>query len=168
MELEESGMVFHLQEDRTCLLETTRFYQRNSKYGISAVEFITWYTFRNKECLTFVEAKSSAPSLLAEKESKSLEAYLSALARKYEHSLEMLYAAIHGRIATLGFRKPLAQAAVHPQDVLLLLIVKGYPDESCKNLQDVLQKELRNLRHIWAARIIVLNEERARAYRLIV
>ena len=165
----ESEMEFELQEDRSCNLERSLLYQSLNRHAVSAVECVGVYELRGKERITLIEARKSAPNPCRLGNMENLDEYMGNLRRKYEHSIQICYAALHGRVQNeLLMGNKLVQALKCPQKILFLLIVKNLKDEWCKDIQDALQKELQHLRHIWHADVLVVNEMLARKYRLIV
>lgn len=165
----ESEMEFELQEDRSCNLERSLLYQSLNRHAVSAVECVVVYDFHGKERITLIEARKSAPNPCRSGNMENLDKYIGNLRRKYEHSIQICYAALHGRVQNgLPMGNKLVQALKCPQKILFLLIVKTLKDEWCKDIQDALQKELQHLRHIWQANVVVINETLAKRYRLIV
>lgn len=165
----ESGMEFELQEDKSCNLERSVLYQSLNRYAVSSVECAAVYKFRGEEHIVFLEAKKTAPNPRQPKNMESLHEYMGDLRKKYEHSIQICYAALHGLARDeLLLGNKLAQALKCPQKIVFLLIVKNLKDEWCKDIQEVLWKELQHLRHIWQAEVRVVNEMLARKYRLIV
>lgn len=165
----ESDMKFKLSEDICCNLERSALYQSLNRYAVSSVECVAVYNFHGKEYIVFIEAKKTAPNPRHPKNMENLHEYMGNLRKKYEHSIQICYAALHwpGR-GELLLGDTLQQALHCPQKVMFLLIVKNLQDEWCKDIQDVLWKELQHLRHIWQAEVRVVNEMLARKYRLIV
>jgi hypothetical protein len=165
----ESDMAFAFEEDKTCNLERSLRYQALKQYAVSSVECVTLYQFRGEEHIVFIEAKKSAPNPNHVENHERLGEYMNGLKEKYEHSIHLCYSALHGidqERLEIGGR--LLNALNCPRKIMFLLIVKRLEDKWCQEIQAVLQKELKHLRHIWQANVLVINEALAKKYHIVV
>lgn len=165
----ESDMAFELHENRTCHLEKSPRYQAINRHAVSSVECVTLHERRGEEHILFIEAKKGAPNPSGTESDMALDVYMSSLKAKYEHSIQMCYAALHGidqELLEIGNK--LIEALNHPRKMIFLLIVKRLEDQWCQELQKVLQEELKHLCHIWQADVLVINEALAKRYHIVV
>lgn len=165
----ESCMAFALPEDTCCHLEKSEIYQHLTRHAVSSVECVALHHLRGKERILFIEAKKSAPNPSNPASEATVRTYMESLKKKYEHSIQLCYAALHGRMQPeLPIGRALLQALKKPQEIVFLLVAKDLRKEWCVQIQDILQRELKHLRHIWQAKVLVIDAPLAVKYRLIV
>ena len=157
--------------------ETDLFHIEESKIykdlgsGIKTVEFILKY---DENSIVFLEAKKSCPNAANRNESKEkeqkFEEYYSSVTKKFLASLQIYLALILGKFQNLEEVGDNLKQINNMKDIQLKFILV------IKNAEDItwlagplaeLKARLLQIRKIWDVKIVVLNKELAREYKLI-
>lgn len=163
MQIIESGMIFgNYSPDRIFKIENS-YLHKCAGSGIRSVEFIL---LKGTKKVFFIEAKSSSP-----KSDTSLEKYqefLDEIANKFIHSFEILCAWYLGRMNDNGeIGTKLKTVSTIEADFIFVLVIRGHKKEWLLPLQEELNQKLHYHNSIWKSRVIVLNDEMAKKYNLI-
>lgn len=158
----ESGMQFSFPEDTAFHIEKSDVYAQVYSYGVGSVECL--FLWKNRT-ICLLEAKSTAPNPQNSKEKFSK--FLASVANKYRHSMQLCYAMQCGIWPMEQAGEMLVACMMSAPKFLFLLIVKNHEKEWCNGLQESLRKVLRPEMKIWQAELIVLNEDMARAKRIV-
>ena len=155
LKIRESGMLFHLPEAKTFLIEKSDTYRKVNTRGVSTVEFIT---MGPRQDVIFVEAKTSAPD---EEDGEHMHEFVKSIGKKFVHSLEVCYALLTQALPYTEptFPDPLRAALNQKPAIKLILIVNKLSRAHCVSLQDALRLYLRAEMRIWHMNIVVLNKE---------
>ncbi|WP_462392773.1 hypothetical protein [Mitsuokella multacida] len=155
LKIHESGMWFHLSEDKTFPIEKSDTYRKVNTRSVSTVEFIT---MGPKQDIIFVEAKTNAPDT---ENGEGIGEFVERIGKKFVHSLEVCYALLTKALPDAEPSFPdLLQAALKRRPAIkLILIVNRLSRAHCVTLQDALRLQLRAEMRIWQMNVIVLNKE---------
>ncbi|KFL34034.1 MULTISPECIES: hypothetical protein [unclassified Sulfurospirillum] len=159
----ESGVTFGaFKQDNVFLIEKV-LTDLDYGDGINKVEFILKHKTGTSSVI-FLEAKSSIP--------KESDGFFEEIRRKMIHSLTLWVSTICGRHSSL--KNSLAKNLKSKEDLLLpiklILVIPKLPDELLEQISQKFKKSLEIERKIWDinySHIMVLNESRARKYKLI-
>ena len=131
--------------------------------GINKVEFILKHKSNNPSVL-LVEAKSSIP--------RESDGFFEEIKLKMIHSLSIWFSTICGRHTSL--KSSLVRNLKNTEDlalpIKLILVIPKLPDQLLEQISQKFKKSMEVERKIWNidyAHILVLNESRARKYKLI-
>ena len=164
IQIRESGMIFGNYE-QPCLyrIENSKLHKELGD-GIKSVEFIL---LRDANKIFFIEAKSSSPK--AETNAVRYHEFIDEIADKFIHSFNMFSAWKVGRLDDAGEAGDKLQA-VRMKDIstIFILVIRGHRREWLLPLQEELNRKLRCQRSIWKSRVIVMNDEIAKQYHLII
>ena len=168
MVIKESGMTFGDYPPETVFyIEKSAFYQDMGN-GVLTVEFILNRTSKlpnETPQLLFVEAKSSSPK---PGNRMNFEPFIDKISSKFIHSLEMFAAlSMKNRDEHRELPKMIAEADYGKYEFVLVLVIKGHEKEWLSPIVDGLNRQLIPQKHIWKCRVVVLNDEMARARKLI-
>ena len=171
MDFEESGMSFSFPEESFFYLEKSYVYQSLNPFGVSSVEGILLKEINKKIAVVFIEAKSTTPNMTDADNFMDQESFLKDVGDKFNHSLHICYAMLHGRYDNIQGAQvasdKVCKALHKPEKIVFLLIVRKYEDDWCSTMRDALRMKLKPLVKIWDADVMVLNEKMARKYKLI-
>ena len=166
-EINESGMVFPVNEESTFLIEQSDLFQRMNH--IRTVEFIT---LTPKDDLLFVEAKTSFPN--AENKEASIlnnekyEAYFKELTEKFSDSLNVYITAALNRTSDSSIGSTIkAKKEYKSTKIKFILVVKNAKEEWLPLPKAELEERLLKMRVIWDVDIVVLNEDMARKIKMV-
>jgi hypothetical protein len=165
----ESGMDFSFADEESFYIEKCGIYERQLRNnGISSVECIVLH--HKKIC--FIEAKSSAPSPDGEKGMPRFDEFLDEIRMKMEHSVQLCCAILHGvqpmdKAEKYKIGSELRKSMNGEPHIRFLLIVRKHKREWCMLLQEALRNKMTATVHLWKADVVVLNEEKAKEYKLI-
>ena len=131
--------------------------------GVKKVEFIVKMQDKGNS-IALVEAKSSIP--------RNSKDFFEEIKLKMAHSLTVWFACVCGRHSGLATKLPinLNKICNLASPLKLILVVPTAPDDMLPGLSDSFRKALRVERALWDigySDILVLNESKARTYRLI-
>lgn len=153
MLIDESGMTITCPDEDGFYLESCSAYQKICNHNVAAVEcVIRW----KKDRVFFIEAKTTAP----DKDSQEkLNDYVKRIAAKYENSIAMCYAMLHGILAfdskyPIGNR--LKECLLNSPKIRFMLIVRNIDEVNCPLLAYMLNKELRPTLKIWGAEAVIV------------
>lgn len=150
----ESGDVFEIER----ILTSIKFGD-----GVSKIEFIVRMQDTGGS-IALVEAKSSIP--------RGSKDFFEEIKLKMAHSLTIWFASVCGRHSNLAPLLPsnLNNASNLILPLKLILVIPTVPDDMLSGFSDVFRKTLQVERALWGighSDIFVLNESRAKRYRLI-
>lgn len=163
LKIHESGMWFHLSEDKTFPIEKSDTYRKVNTRSVSTVEFIT---MGPKQDIIFVEAKTNAPDT---ENGEGIGEFVERIGKKFVHSLEVCYALLTKALPDEEplFSDPLQEAFKQQPRIKLILIVKNLKDDHRAPLGELLRKQLRAEMRIWNMNILVFNKESAVAHNFV-
>ncbi len=163
VQIKESGMIFGKYEPQ-CLyqIENSKLH-KGLGTGIKSVEFIL---LRDTNKIFFIEAKSSSPK--AETNAVRYHEFIDEITDKFIHSFNMFSAWKAERLDDAGEAGEKLQA-VRMKDIstIFILVIRGHRREWLLPLQEELNRKLRYQRKIWRSSVIVMNDEIAKQYHLI-
>jgi hypothetical protein len=168
--IEESGMVFGpFPEGRCFEIEKSRLYARIQN-GVKMVEFLVVRSGSlNPLVVWVVEAKKIAPH---PGNHEDFKVFLEDMNAKFTNALGLSMALSLNRFPEYNDELPVLFNDLHEAnaDVRFILVVKEHESPWLPQLQDALAAKLRPLRKTWGFRTdaLVLNEERARSWNLII
>lgn len=154
MKIEESGMKFFVDEDKTFFIEQSDF-AKNLK-GYSKVEFVAFQDGR----IHFVEAKSTVVQNADE---------LGAIARKFIQSMEIVLALV---LRYKGESLPTAvrDISFSNMELSFSLVIRKCDRQTACSISDAIHKALSSFCKCWNIKqknVKVFNEELARMHRVI-
>ncbi len=162
--IEESGMAFGpFQEENVFYVEKSELYKKlGSKVKIG--EFI----LKRGNKLLFVEAKSTAPNPNSDTGEDFYE-YIDDISKKLRNSLELFLSANHEiqidknqeAVKLIEFDK------FNKMALQFILVIRKHDKEWLQPVRDALDSYLIAQRKIWNIKIVVLNPELAKKYKLI-
>ena len=165
----ESNMTFGPYPEGKCFyIEKWGYYQKKIQQNNSTVEFILLKKYKQHESLAFVEAKSSAP-----KDRTELLSYCKKIRRKFHTSLDLFLSAsrgMHGKEQQKAFSQDFVQLDFSKTSIHFVLIIKGFKKEWALPLNNMLNRELKDLLRLFGpgnTLVKVLTEDMARKYRYI-
>lgn len=159
----ESGVVFEEFISENILLIEKILTDLNYGHGINKVEFILKQESQ-KSTVLFVEAKSSIP--------REFDSFFKEINLKMIHSLTIWFSAICGRHSLLqsSLAKNLSTIDNLALPIKLVLVIPTLPDQLLEQISQKFKKSLEIERKIWNigySDILVLNESRAKKYKLV-
>jgi len=160
----ESGMAFITDEDKTFYIESGAVYQRLCSHGVAAVEFIK---ILSKGRLVFIEAKTT---VVNKANHEGLEAFIRQIEKKFHDSVEICYAILHDAQKDEKHEVPASMTAFlqHSPRFIFVVVVKNIRDDDCTALRDLLAHRCNDLMKIWGSdSMLVLNERMARKKNII-
>lgn len=160
----ESKMVFGPFEDNMVFeIEKSNLHQHIGD-NVKTVEFI----LRTKsETLSFVEAKSSSPRPSLEN-TANFQTFIDEITQKFLHSFDLYYSAVWGRHKDFSDLTESFSKLDHADIVFnFVLVIKGHKIEWLPPVKVALEKALIAHGKIWNSRIVVLNDELAKQYKLV-
>ena len=153
VEFEESGMEFSFPDERCFHIEKSKEYRKLGARGIRTVECIYC---SNRRYVFFIEAKSSAP-----RDNEGLKEYLDRLYEKNLHSILMLTKRIFD-MEKAGIGNELWEKLRNKPVFRFVLIIKGFREDWCMDIQEVFRDKMKNVLRIYDADVLVINDEAAR------
>lgn len=159
----ESGVVFGEFVSENILLIEKILTDLNYGHGINKVEFILKQESQ-KSTVLFVEAKSSMP--------RESDSFFKEINLKMIHSLTIWFSTICGRHSLLesSLAKNLSTIDNLALPIKLVLVIPTLPDKLLEQISQKFKKSMAVERKMWGidySHIIVLNESRARKYKLV-
>ncbi|MBS5607641.1 hypothetical protein DWX10_28710 [Clostridium sp. AF18-27] len=131
---------------------------------VRSVEFIL---LKGKNGLWFIEAKSSSPK--SETSWDRYQEFIGEITEKFIHSFNMLCAWYLGRLSDYDeIGTDLKAITGKMADFVFVLVIRGHKMEWLLPLQEELRQKLKYHNSIWNSKIIVMNDEIAREYHLII
>lgn len=129
--------------------------------SISSVEFIRFVNGK----LCFIEAKSSFPNVDNPEKKEDVNKNTDRILKKYIDSLQMLLSVLnHVNTAEL----PDDITIERLKNLIFVLVIRDYPKQECNKIMLRFQKQLNcSIRQIWKPKILVINEEIAKQYKLV-
>lgn len=169
MIIQESGMVFPVEEDNTFIIEKSGSVL---KRDLKSVEYVERRKWGNKVTLRFLEAKSSSPNATNKDD---YDKYISEIREKFQNSISIMFSSLSGRKGMEDVYNELPQGIntlkVKTIDECgLCLVVKNSKEEWLVPVMESLKKELKSIMRCWNIpdkNLKVLNEEDARAQKII-
>lgn len=170
MIISESEMNFgKFEESKLFYIETSKVYKELGS-EIKTVEFI----LKRNNSIVFLEAKKTCPNVANRYESKEkyekFEKYYSSVVEKFISSLQVYLATILKNdkdISDVG-EELRSVNNIRDNQLKFILVLKTAKDESwLAGPLAELKNRLLNIRKIWNVKVIVLNEELAKEYKLI-
>lgn len=164
MRILESEMLFgDFSPDRVFKIEDSKLHNQLGD-GVKTVEFVL---LNGKDKFFFVEAKSSSPRL--DNSPPKYQEFLNEITEKFVHSFNMLCACFWGRLSDNGEMGADLKAVTYVEaKFVFILVIRGHKKEWLTPLQAELNKKLRYHKSIWRSSVIVMNDEIAREYHLVV
>lgn len=169
--ISESEMNFgKFDESKLFYIEASKVYKELGT-GIKTVEFILKH---NDDSIIFLEAKKTCPNVANRYESvdkeQKFEDYYKSITEKFISSLQVYLATVLKKdrdISEVG--KDLQSADnIRDNEMKFVLVVKNAKNESwLAGPLAELKNRLLQVRKIWSVKVIVLNEELAKEYKLI-
>ncbi len=161
----ESNMEFGPFEENAVI------YWENSKLvtsfgkGLKCVEFICL----KDNAFRLIEAKASAPNPNGIKGQQGFDEYIADISDKFAHTIELFFASYIKRYADKNGEIPVTflNQNVNSVKISAILVVKNADEKWLRGIQDALSAVLNLQRKIWGFDVAVLNEDKARAYKLI-
>lgn len=162
IQIEESGMLFEFEEQKVYKVENSVLHKGLGN-GVKTVEFIV--SLKEND-FAFVEAKSSSPRPTKENEEK-FDEFIRDIADKFVHSFNMFLSAFLHRKSDEAISQSLLSMDSQQASFKFILIIKGHQIEWLQPLNDAFEKYLLYHQKIWNTKIILLNEELAREFKLV-
>lgn len=169
--ISESEMNFgKFDESKLFYIEASKVYKELGT-GIKTVEFILKH---NDDSIIFLEAKKTCPNVANRYESvdkeQKFEDYYKSITEKFISSLQVYLATVLKKdrdISEVG--KDLQSADnIRDNEMKFVLVVKNAKNESwLEGPLAELKNRLLQVRKIWGVKVLVLNEELAKEYKLI-
>ena len=150
-------------ESKLFYIEASKVYKELGT-GIKTVEFILKH---NEDSIIFLEAKKTCPNVAKE---QKFEDYYKSITEKFISSLQVYLATVLKKdrdISEVG--KDLQSADnIRDNEMKFVLVVKNAKNESwLAGPLAELKNRLLQVRKIWGVKVLVLNEELAKEYKLI-
>lgn len=164
MQILESGMIFgDYRPERVYKIENSKMHNHVGT-GVRSVEFIL---LRGTDKIFFIEAKSSSPK--AETGWERYHQFLDEIVEKFVHSFQMLCAWYLGRVSDEGeIGTGLKAVTCVEARFVFILVIRGHKKEWLLPLQEELNQKMHYHNSIWRSSVIVMNDEIAREYHLII
>lgn len=164
MQIVESGMRFgDYRPEQVFRIENSQMHSHVGT-GVRSVEFIL---LRSTNKLLFVEAKSSSPK--AESGWERYQEFLNEITEKFVHSFNMFCAWYLGRLEDEGeIGTDLKTVTCNNAKFIFILVIKGHKKEWLLPLQEELNQKLLYHCSVWKSRVIVMNDDIAKKYHLII
>lgn len=164
MQISESGMNFgDYKPEHVFKIENSHLHT-SVGFGVKSVEFVL---LRGSDKIFYVEAKSSSPR--SETSWGRYQEFLDEITEKFVHSFDMLCAWRFGRLNDGGeISDDLRSVVCADAKFVFILVIHGHKREWLLPLQDELRKKLRYHYSIWKSTVIVMNEEIAKGYHLVI
>lgn len=162
--IHESSMKFGpIPDERLFYIEQSEVY-KNLGQGYRCAEFV-WLKDRR---LYVIEAKSSSPRPAVEENGVNLfNDYIQRIADKFNVSWQLFLAAYTGRQDRQDMGYMLQQCSLAEVSVTLILIIHGHKTEWLPPLQEALSRKMAKLSCIWRMQVAVINDQEARARKMI-
>ena len=163
--ISESGMVFgEYAEENVFQIEKSKLHDKIGN-GIKVVEFIL---INEPNKLNFIEARSSSPQP-REDNMERFDEFIGEITDKFIHSFNLYYSGIMKRnngydeISNKFFD-------INNSEVKFkfILVIKNHKKEWLAPLSEALKRQLIVHNTIWKSEVIVINEDMAREYKLII
>ena len=163
--ISESGMVFgEYAEENGFQIEKSKLHDKIGN-GIKVVEFIL---INEPNKLNFIEAKASSPQP-REDNMERFDEFIGEITDKFIHSFNLYYSGIMKRnngydeISNKFFD-------INNSEVKFkfILVIKNHKKEWLAPLSEALKRQLIVHNTIWKSEVIVINEDMAREYKLII
>lgn len=164
MFIQESGMNFGpFNKNEIFYIEKEPGYNKIFSDGVKTVEFIL-----NRKRLFFIEAKSTSPNVENNDSQQSVEQYVDEIIQKFNDSLHLFSSVCIGKNHTTDTPVQFFENDYSKKEFVLVLVVKDYYEDSIVELNTLFDKKAKALRKIWhMSNVVVLNEDRARKWRLV-
>lgn len=164
LQISESGMNFgNYKPEHVFKIENSHLH-KSVGFGVKSVEFVL---LRGSDKIFYVEAKSSSPR--SETSWERYQEFLDEITEKFVHSFDMLCAWRFGRLNDGGeISDDLRSVVCADAKFVFILVIHGHKREWLLPLQDELRKKLRYHYSIWKSTVIVMNEEIAKGYHLVI
>ena len=165
----ESEMTFGpYGEDQIFLIEESPQYKAINRDGVRCCEFL----LKRNQKIMFVEAKKSCPNHNAKEDSENnsirYNDYISEIAEKMRHSLDLYASVLLKRQPQDGVSKDLQKPDLSGHELILILVVKTAEKEWLDPYVDVFKEKLRPEMRLWNIKsFLVINEETARSKGLV-
>jgi hypothetical protein len=150
-------------------IETSRIYEELGS-GVKTVEFI----LKHNNNILFVEAKKSCPNAANKDESEEkkvkFEEFYSDVPEKFADSLQVFLACLTERysdMSEVGISL-VKQKTLKDMKLRFVLVITSAEVEWLAGPKAILEERLIKYRRIWDAQVVVLNQELAREYKLVV
>lgn len=164
MQILESGMKFgDYKQERVFKIENS-FLHRQAGLSVKSVEFVL---LNGKDKFFFIEAKSSSPKKGTN--NQRYQEFLAEITEKFIHSFDMLCAWYLKRVEDEGqIGEEFKNVTFSNAKFVFVLAIHGHKDSWLLPLQEELKLKLRYHTSIWKSQVVVMNEDIAKKYRLIV
>ncbi len=149
-------------ENNVFRIEQSNIYKNLGK-GIKTVEFIL---LKNEKKLLFIEAKSSSPRPSKESNER-FDVFLSEISDKFIHSFNLYLSAVLGRYNNHEVHSSFMEINNSSIEYIFILVIRGHKVEWLKPLEEALYKKTQHHNKIWKSRVVLMNEEIAKTYKLI-
>ncbi len=167
IEIEESGMVFPVEEDNTFIIEKCNgVLKRNLK----SVEYVEKRKWKNKVTLRFLEAKSTTPNATDKDKKEDYDKFISEIRDKFQNSISLMFSSLSKRKGMDDVYNELPTGLISLNirsidECGLYLVVKKSKTEWLIPVMESLKKELKPIMKCWNipdSNLKVINEEVAR------
>lgn len=164
VQINESNMIFgDFEEENVFQIEKSKIH-KNIGNGIKVVEFIL---VNNKKELSFIEAKSSSPRPVQGNVVRFNE-FIDEISDKFIHSFNLYYSAILKRNRNYEeLNENFINLDNSNIEFKFILVIKGHKIQWLMPLSDALKDKLAYHSTIWKSKVVVLNDEMAKEYKLI-
>jgi hypothetical protein len=162
--IKESGVSFGEFDPSNVFLIEDVLTKSNFGEGVKKVEFILKHRLKKNVSIVFLEARSSIP--------KEADDFFNEIKLKMVHCLTVFFTLVSGRHESLRNQLPQNLKGVETLQlpIKLLLVIPKIPDVKLEEINQKFKQMFRIEKIIWDidySHIIVMNEERARRYKLI-
>ncbi|MEE1260831.1 MAG: hypothetical protein U0K66_11695 [Paludibacteraceae bacterium] len=174
IDIEESGMIFPVEEDNTFLIEKSD--PVSKKRGLKSVEYVELRKWKSGSSLRFVEAKTTTPNFSNNENNnkEKLDEYIHDIREKFQNSISILFSSLSKRngLKDVFDNLPANIQSVNYKniDCVLWLVVKNSETEWLIPVLEILKSELKPMLKCWNIRdsnVKVVNEDTARENNLI-
>lgn len=165
--IEEPGLKFGpYEESDVYRIEKSKLLQSKRFQGIKITEFILRRQLKGMDTFSMIEAKSSSPY------SNDVEynEFIESIAQKFSNTLNIMCALHIGREHLKEEKVPefVKSDVIAGSNLQFILVINGHKSEALVPIKNSLEKRLKRLMKIYDIKVIVINENFARKYKLIV
>lgn len=164
LQIYESGMTFgSYRPEQVYKIENSQVHS----YVGTSVKSVEFVLLRGENKIFFIETKSSSPK--SETSWERYQEFIDEISEKFIHSFDMLCALYLGRLDDEGeMGEELKALSCSEADFIFVLVIRGHKTAWLLPLQEELNRKLRFHNSIWKSRVIVMNDEIAKDYHLII
>ena len=165
----ESEMTFGPYDEKHVFhIEESPQYTAINRDGVKCCEFL----LKKEQKILFVEAKKSCPNHNAREDSEynsmKYYDYISEIAEKMRHSLDLYASILLNRQTQNGVSEDMLETDLSGYELILILVVKTAEKEWLYPYIDIFKEKLRPEMQVWNIKsFLVINEETARSKGLV-